>query len=146
MISFLQNHPLLTIFLGLGMILMAAIHVMWYIRPSEVKTQSELNILVTNGQHPTIVEYYNNLCTVCTMMKPVVDGLEKDLQGEATVLRIDFLSEVGRSTARQFGVKIIPTILVFDPNGQIIFRQTGPFDTEMIKSKVYGLRPELTPD
>ncbi|MBZ0319754.1 MAG: thioredoxin family protein [Anaerolineae bacterium] len=148
MISFLQNHPLLTIVLGFGMTIVAAIHLVWYIRPSDIKTKSEFDVVVRNGQQPTIVEYYNNLCTACSLMKPVVDNLEKDLAGQATVLRIDFLSEVGRSTARQYEVKIIPTILVLDPYGGVVFRQTGTFDSELIKSKVMGLQnhePEPIP-
>ena len=146
MISFLQNHPILTIVLGFAMIVVTAIHLVWYIRPSNIKTKSEFDAVVTNGQQPTLVEYYNNLCTACSLMKPVVDNLEKDLAGEATILRIDFLSEVGRSTARQYDVKIIPTILVLDPYGQVIFRQTGSFDSDLIKSKVMGLQTaEPTP-
>lgn len=145
MISFLQNHPLITILLGLGMMAVTAIHIVWYIRPSNVKTDSEFQAIVRNGEQPTIVEYYNNLCTACSLMKPVVDGLEQDLDGKATVLRIDFLSEIGRSTARQYGVKIIPTILVFDPHGRVIFRQTGAFDSELIKSKVFGSLVEPEP-
>ncbi|MCQ3930125.1 MAG: hypothetical protein DPW16_06665 [Chloroflexi bacterium] len=148
MISFLQNHPLLTIVLGISMTIATAIHIVWYIRPSDIKTKSEFEAVVSNGQQPTIVEYYNNLCTACSLMKPVIDNLEKDLAGQATVLRIDFLSEVGRSTARQYEVKIIPTILVLDPYGRVIFRQTGTFDSGLIKSKVMGLQnhePQPTP-
>lgn len=146
MIPFIQNHPLLTIILGLGMTIVAAIHLVWYIRPSDIQTKSEFEAVVINGQQPTIVEYYNNLCTACSLMKPVVDNLEKELEGQATVLRIDFLSEVGRNTARQYEVKIIPTILVLDPYGRVILRQTGTFDSDLIKSKVMGLQQaEPTP-
>jgi len=57
--------------------------------------------------------------------KPIVDGLEKDLRGQATVLRIDLLSGIGRDAARLYDVKVVPTTLLFDGNGNVILRETG---------------------
>jgi thioredoxin-like negative regulator of GroEL len=57
--------------------------------------------------------------------KPVVDGLEKKLDGKADVVRLDVLSGVGQQAARQYGVRGIPALVVVDGSGQAVFGQAG---------------------
>ncbi len=73
---------------------------------------------------------------MCTLAKPIVDGIEDDLRGQAQVLRIDLLSGVGRATASQFEVKVVPTTLVFDGSGQLVLREVGMPDAGKIKAAV----------
>jgi len=65
-----------------------------------------------------------------------VDRLEADLKGRATVLRIDLLSPVGREAARNYGVTLIPAVLVFDGQGQVVQRQIGMIDAAAIYTTV----------
>ena len=65
-----------------------------------------------------------------------MDRLEADLKGRATVLRIDLLSPVGREAARNYGVTLIPAVLVFDGQGQVILRQTGVIDAPAISTTI----------
>ena len=59
------------------------------------------------------------------MAKPVVDGLEKKLDGKADVVRLDVLSGVGQQAARQYGVRGVPALVVVDGSGQAVFGQAG---------------------
>jgi thioredoxin-related protein len=68
-----------------------------------------------------------------------VDGLERDLNGRAAVLRLDMLSGVGRDAASQYGVKAVPTTLLFDGHGQVIWRQVGSVDADAIRAQVAEL-------
>ena len=68
-----------------------------------------------------------------------MDGLERDLNGRAAVLRLDMLSGVGRDAASQYGVKAVPTTLVFDGSGQVILRQVGSVDADAIRAQVTNL-------
>ena len=68
-----------------------------------------------------------------------MDGLEQDLKGRATVLRLDLLSGVGREAASQYGVKAVPTTLLFDGSGQVILRQVGSVDADAIRAQVTDL-------
>jgi thioredoxin-related protein len=65
-----------------------------------------------------------------------VDRLENDLKGQATILRLDLTSQVGRDSARIYDVKLVPTFLVFDGRGQVVLRQTGMPDTEAIRAEI----------
>jgi thioredoxin-like negative regulator of GroEL len=57
--------------------------------------------------------------------KPVVDGLEKKLDGKADVVRLDVMSDVGQQAARQYGVRGVPALVVVDGTGQAVFGQAG---------------------
>lgn len=54
-----------------------------------------------------------------------MDGIEKDLEGTARVIRLDIASELGRSVAGSYGVTSVPTTLVLDGAGTERFRDTG---------------------
>ena len=61
----------------------------------------------------------------CLAAKPVVDGLEKELEGRATFLRANIQKEPGRALARRYGVELVPAMLVFDDRGSLILKQNG---------------------
>ena len=59
------------------------------------------------------------------MAKPIVDGLETKLTGKAEVIRLDVMSGVGQQTARRYGVRGVPALVVVDGSGQAVFGQAG---------------------
>ena len=59
------------------------------------------------------------------MAKPIVDGLENDLQGRARVMRLNVLDSVGMNAARRFKVRAVPTFIVFDGQGGVVETQIG---------------------
>ncbi len=63
---------------------------------------------------------------MCLVAKPIVDGLERQLTGTAEVVRLDVSSQLGLRVARRYGVSGLPTLLVLDPDGEIVYRQAGP--------------------
>lgn len=58
--------------------------------------------------------------------KPIVDGLERDLSGTAAVIRLDVGSQLGQQIAGRYGLSGVPTLLVLDGEGQLVYRQGGP--------------------
>jgi thioredoxin-related protein len=70
------------------------------------------------------------------MAKPVVDGLEADLEGQAEVVRLSVLSDVGGTLARRYGVRGVPTLVVFDGAGEVIYSAAGIPDREAITAAV----------
>lgn len=59
------------------------------------------------------------------MAKPIVDGIERKLDGRAKVVRLNTLSEVGQQAAVRYGVRGVPTLIVVDGNGQAVYSQVG---------------------
>jgi len=59
------------------------------------------------------------------VVKPIVDGLEKQLAGKAKVVRLDVMSNVGRAAAARYGVRGLPTLVLVDGEGHPVFSQAG---------------------
>ena len=63
-----------------------------------------------------------------------MDRLERDLEGQAPVLRLNVRDPAGRDVMRAYRVFLVPTFLVFDGAGSLLFRQGGAFpDVATIK-------------
>jgi thioredoxin-like negative regulator of GroEL len=66
-------------------------------------------------------------------LKPVVDRLEEQYNGQLDVVRVDIQSSAGRAIAGEFGVLVTPTFMFFDAQGQEIQRMVGSLNEELIK-------------
>jgi len=71
--------------------------------------------------------------------KPIVDGLEHDLEGRAAVVRLNVMSEVGSRAARQYGVRSMPTLIIFDGDGNIVETSVGVPNRKSVVTQVIGL-------
>jgi thioredoxin-related protein len=68
-----------------------------------------------------------------------VDRLERDLEGEIQVLRLSVLGSVGRQMAAKYGVRGVPTFLLFDGTGQMVHYQVGRLDPAQVKAQIERL-------
>lgn len=68
-----------------------------------------------------------------------MDRLERDLEGEVRVLRLNVFGSVGRQLAARYGVRGVPTFLLFDGDGEMIHAQVGRLDANRVKSEVDAL-------
>jgi thioredoxin-related protein len=73
------------------------------------------------------------------LAKPVVDRLERDLEGQARVLRLSVWGSVGRQLAARYGVRGVPTFLLFDGMGQMVHYQVGRLDADQVKAEIDSL-------
>ena len=76
------------------------------------------------------------------MAKPVVDRLERDLQGQAQVLRLGVMDDVGGKVAMRYGVRGVPTFVLLDGAGEVVFKQAGMPDRDEIRAVVMELSEE----
>ena len=67
-----------------------------------------------------------------------MDGIERELKGQARVVRLSVLGELGQEVAQRHGVRSVPTFLVFDGQGKLIGQQVGLPDRAKIKALVVG--------
>jgi thioredoxin-related protein len=74
------------------------------------------------------------------LAKPVVDRLERDLEGQVQVLRLNAWDSVGRELAARYGVRGVPTFFLFDGAGQMVHYQVGRLDADRIKAEIDSLR------
>jgi len=70
-----------------------------------------------------------------------VDGLERKLDGQAKVIRVNALSELGREGVMRFNVRGVPTLIVFDGCGRAIDRQVGFVNAGRVIEAVQAAEP-----
>ncbi len=75
------------------------------------------------------------------MAKPVVDGIERDLEDRAEVVRLSVMSRVGGMVAQRYGIRGIPTLLLFDGKGNLVSRGLGVPNRKSVVSQVEQLLP-----
>ena len=73
------------------------------------------------------------------MAKPVVDGLEREMEGRAQVLRLNVTDGVGGQLAARYGVRGVPTFVLLDGDGQLVLAQVGMPNREEILTAVKEL-------
>jgi thioredoxin 1 len=95
-------------------------------KPYEV-TDASFDAEVLKSDKPVLVDFWAPWCGPCRMVAPVVDELSQEYDGKVKFVKLNTDDNV--RTASQYGIRSIPTLLVFkagQPVGQIIgFRPKG---------------------
>jgi thioredoxin-related protein len=73
------------------------------------------------------------------LAKPVVDRLERDLAGQMDILRVSAWNKVGRQLSSRYGVRGVPTFLLFDGKGEMVHYQVGSLDADLIKDEINSM-------
>lgn len=93
---------------------------------------------------PRLVDLGADKCVPCKMMAPILDELQQSLAGQLEVEFIDVWKE--RERATEFSVRMIPTQIFYDPDGNELFRHQGFYSRQQILDKWAELGFDLTPE
>ncbi len=85
-------------------------------------TDSNFEEVVLKSDKPVLVDFWAAWCGPCRMVAPIIDEISKDYDGKALVGKVDV--DTHQQWAAKFGVRNIPTVLVFN-NGELVGRQVG---------------------
>jgi thiol-disulfide isomerase/thioredoxin len=91
-----------------------------------------------NGVQPTVIEFFSNNCSICLTSKPKVTQLERELQDYARVLKLNVKDRVSQGLANQWGVQGVPTFIVLDAKGNVIYARAGAPDLQAITQVVHA--------
>ena len=71
-----------------------------------------------------------------------MDGLERELEGRARVMRLNVMDRVGGELAMRYVVRGVPTSVLLDGAGEVVIKQTGMPNRAEIRAAVAGLLEE----
>jgi thioredoxin 1 len=82
---------------------------------------------------PRLVDLGSTTCIPCKMMAPILEELKKEYAGRMQVEFIDV--NVDAKSAKQFGIKLIPTQVFIDASGKELWRHEGFISKQDILAK-----------
>jgi len=85
----------------------------------------------------TMVDLGAKKCIPCKMMAPIMAELEKEYEDRAAIIFIDVWENP--QAGEQFGIKLIPTQIFYNAEGEEVFRHEGFFDKASIVAELQKL-------
>ncbi len=83
---------------------------------------STFDEIVHNSEMPVLVDFWAPWCGPCVMMTPILDEIEDDYSGRASICRLN--TDEARDSAMEFNISAIPTLMLFK-NGDIKKKWVG---------------------
>ena len=97
----------------------------------KVKLLTDQNFAAKTKTGTVLVDFWASWCMPCKLMVPVLNDLAEETTGKVTIAKLNV--DEAKTTAAKFGVRSIPTMILFK-NGKEIHRFVG------VKSKDYLLK------
>ena len=102
-----------------------------------MKHLTDANFSTETEKGIALVDFHANWCGPCRMLAPVLEQVEKEIQGKAVIAKVDIDTE--QKTAAQFQITSVPTMILFK-DGKEIKRIVGLRNAEAIKEMIFAVR------
>ena len=87
---------------------------------------------------PIVVKLGSDSCYPCKMMKPVLAQLSVEQDGKIVFLDLDIYQN--RALAKEFQVRVIPTLIYYDKQGKVKGKTEGGMTKEQLLKTIKDLK------
>jgi thioredoxin 1 len=100
------------------------------VKSLKIKIMNNFNNLI-NSEKPVLVDFFAEWCGPCKTMAPILKDVKKQLQDNATIIKIDV--DKNPELASIYQIRSVPTLIMFK-QGKPVWKQSGVVPTqELIK-------------
>ena len=92
-------------------------------------TDDNFDTEVLKSSKPIVVDFWAEWCGPCKQIAPVVEEIAGEHSDKLKVCKMDV--DANRETAVQFGIRSIPTLLIFK-NGEVAGSQIGAVSKQQL--------------
>lgn len=85
---------------------------------------------VINSDVPVLVDFWATWCGPCRAIAPVLEQIASDYGDKVRICKVDV--DHNQGTAQQYGVRNIPTLLLFK-GGQVIDQRVGALNKKALE-------------
>jgi len=96
-------------------------------------TDANFNQEVLKSDVPVLVDFWAAWCMPCTKIAPIIEELSKEYDGKMKFGKLNV--ENSQSVARQYGIRSIPTLLIFK-DGQVATQIVGMQAKQSLEKKI----------
>ena len=89
---------------------------------------------VVNSEVPVVIDFWAEWCGPCKMIAPIVEELAGEYEGKVKFAKMDV--DTNPQTPMQFGIRGIPTLLIFNGGETPVDQVVGAVPKSMLKKRV----------
>jgi thioredoxin 1 len=95
---------------------------------------------VLNSDVPVLVDFWAAWCGPCRVIAPIIEELAEEYEGRVKVAKLDV--DYNPRTAMQYGVRSIPTLLIFK-DGHVADHLIGAAPKHHLTKKLEAVAPQV---
>lgn len=90
----------------------------------------------TDNGKPLVMEFSAGWCVPCKVFAPVYEKVKSNFARRAEFQSLDTETAAGEKMADKLGVSGLPTVIIFDKAGKVVFKKSGIMDEKSLSTEI----------